>query len=83
VVRVDAMRSVSEKRALGVLVERRRVSRTWEPVGERASVWIGVWCAVIGVREGGKRRAWISFRRKGVLVEVGWSADCRMCVVVG
>lgn len=76
------MRSVSEKRLLGVLVERSKASRTCEPVGERASVRIGFLELGFESTEEGKRSVLISFRRKEVLVDVGCRADCRMCVVV-
>lgn len=81
---VVAILSVRVKRDGGVFVEARRLSRTWEPEGERASVSVGL--GLLGCEDGegggGKRRALISFRRKGVFVGLGWSADCRMCVVV-
>lgn len=61
------------------MVDWRRESRTWDPVGERARVWIG--CSDGG--EGGKRRALMSFRRKGMVFEgVGRSADWIMWEVV-
>lgn len=63
-----AIRSVSVNNGMdwfvgvGVVVDSRRASSTWEPVGERASVWIG--SCMVG--EDGKRRRWISFLRNGI-----------------
>lgn len=51
----------------GAVVLRRRISRTWEPVGERASWMIGG-SSCEGVE--GKRRLLMSFRRKRTLLEV-------------
>ncbi len=81
-----AIRSVNEKSEIGTVVDVRRESRTCEPVGHIGNNITGpcsLECEGVEAEEGGNKRMFMSFLRKGIFVDVGESADCMMCVVVG